>query len=145
MRFYLKNGPKNGPRCRPPIRSTLRTAGRVLRLIDAVLRRVSPYAQNYRRLKEVADAEEARARAQGIEPAQWQLRMVRDPRDDQRRYNAPTTNKECMYLIESAEGNVERADLAVHPRGQFGCKRINFRSRHVDPMVFTILFPAGDS
>lgn len=50
-----------------------------------------------------------------------------------------------MYLIESGSGDVPAFDLAVHPKNRVGCKRLNYCSRHVDPMIFTLLFPSGDS
>lgn len=117
----------------------------ILRRIDNVLRRVNPYVEAYRRLHEAAAEEETRSRMEGRQPTRMELRLIRDPRDNQRRYNAPVSNRECMYLMESADGNIPAFDLAVHPRDQRGCTRINQFSRHVDPMVFTLLFPSGDS
>lgn len=116
----------------------------IMQKIDRAMREVNPYVVKYRLLHEVAKRAEEEA-GDEMEPIQWELRLIRTSRDDKRRYNLPITNNECMYLIESADGDVPNIDLAVHPRGQSGCKRLHHLSRHIDPMVFPILFPCGDS
>lgn len=117
----------------------------IMARIDAVLRQVNPYVERYQQLDEAAAREAERARTEGAEPRRLELRLIRDPRDDQRRYNAPVTTKECMMLIPGADGNVEAFDLAVHLRNERGCERLRQFSPHIDPMVFPLLFPMGDS
>ena len=117
----------------------------IMTKIDSVLRQINPYADHYNRLHKAVQQEEARSIQFGFPPIQQQLLFVRNAKDDQRRYNAPVTNHECMYLIESGDGDISAIDLAVHPRDQRGCTRINQYSRHVDPMVFPVFFPSGDS
>jgi hypothetical protein len=114
---------------------------KTMEIIDQVMGQVNPYVQQYRRLHQLIIQDDRRP----LPRREYELRLVRNPRDDQRRYNAPVTNRECMYLIESAEGDVPVMDLAVHPIHQRGCTRISPYSRHVDPMVFPIFFPHGDS
>lgn len=105
----------------------------IMRLIDGTMRRVNPYVHRYRQLNEVAKrAEEEADRA---EPVQWQLHLIRKATDDPRRYNLPVTNKDCMYLIDSPEGNVPNLDLAVHPRRDKAYEKLKPLSRHIDPMV----------
>ena len=78
----------------------------IMETIDRTMRAVSPYAHQYRRLHQVTQEEERRARKLGIKPRNFELCLLQNPRDDQRRYNEPTTNKECMYLVESGSGEI---------------------------------------
>ena len=117
----------------------------IMATIDQVLRQLNPYAAEYKRLHEVTQEEEARANGLAIPAIQYELRLMRNSRDDQRRYNLPTTNKECMYLVQTSDGDVPAMDLAVHPRGQHVCMRLFPESRHADPMVFPVFFPHGDA
>lgn len=117
----------------------------IMRQIDESMRSVNPYVYHYRDLNDAAKAEETLAHREGRQPLAFELRLIRNPRDDPRRYNEPVTNRECMYLVKSADGEVADFDIAVHPRGERGCRRISPLSRHIDPMVFPLLFPCGDS
>jgi hypothetical protein len=114
----------------------------IMQTIDQEMRRVSPYVEQYRNLHAAAKNGRAVAHQEGMEQIRYELRLIRNPRNaDPRRYNAPVTNKECMFLVESGDGEIGDLDLAVHPIGRRGCVRISHTSRHIDPMVFHCCFP----
>ena len=117
-----------------------------MKVIDATIREVNPYVDQYRRLKEIVAAEAQLAQLNLIQRRikRYELRLIINFADHQRPYNAPSTKKECMYRIENSEGEVPAVDLAVRPISQRGCTRLNPYSRHVGAMVFPFFFPSGD-
>ena len=108
----------------------------IMATIDRTMRALpNPYVEGYRILDEVARREGS---------TESELILARNPRDDPRRYKEPTSNRECMYLVESGEGEIPLFDLAVHPINKIGCRRLHPSSRHADPMIFPLLFPHGE-
>ena len=124
----------------------------IMEVIDELLRCVNPYARQYRNLHVAALEAEVVARARGEEAPRMELRLTRKLTDDPRRYNDPAVvtaeqrTTECMYLLIGPECDevVPRFDLAVHPKGVVGCRRLPQCSQHADPMTFPLLFPLGD-
>jgi hypothetical protein len=114
--------------------------------IAQVMRNVSPYAAWYKSLGDAVREEEARVRPDGGEMRALSLLFKIWGRDDLRRYNAPTTMSEIAILYEAGRDGAapQNIDIAVHPRAEHGCRRMSGLSPHIDPMVFALLFPAGD-
>ncbi|CAF3280715.1 unnamed protein product [Rotaria socialis] len=114
--------------------------------INAVLNYVSPYANCFRKLRDIYDKELSNTRITGSSMKKISLIFTRNLHDDQRVYNAPrTANDIAIVYIADRDGNIPaELDFSVQPSNSNTLKRINMLSKHLDPMIFPVFSPNGD-
>lgn len=114
----------------------------VMANLSDLISRINPYAQAYKMMAEVVEAEERDAAAEGRNVAP--IRMIFDPssRLDPRRYNVPTSNEVAVVYV-GEDGDVpETRSLAVHPRGG-KLTAIRDIDKICDPLTYPVFFPIG--
>ena len=98
----------------------------------------NPYAKNFKCLHQLSNLQNL---------PNYKLYFVRKRNKQQHRYNKPLT-AECGAIIVSKSGIPDDYDLCIYPKQNLNneTKKIylNKLSRHVDSMVFPLLFPSGD-
>ena len=115
----------------------------IMAKLDAVIRQINPFATAYRQMWQVEQEEEERARVEERPPREIVMRICRNDASDQRRYNAPTADEVAVIFV-GRDGRVpDNRDIAVYPHGET-LTRISPLSANCDPMVYPLLFPAGD-
>ncbi|UYV68762.1 hypothetical protein LAZ67_6000728 [Cordylochernes scorpioides] len=115
----------------------------ILTLLDSVLRRVNPYTSAYRQMHQVELAEEHRARIENRQMCQVQMLIRQNHCRDLRRYNAPSVSEVAAIFVDQ-DGHVpSNRDIAVFPH-DCGLVRISPLNPNCDPMIYPLLFPAGD-
>ena len=119
----------------------------IMSVLTHVINESSPYAECYRKLRNVYESEINRARSSNTEVRNVSLVFSRNSNDDRRIYNAPSADDVALVFVCDREGNMPaNLDFAVHPNSsnQRSLKRLSPFSQHVDPMVFPLFFPNGD-
>lgn len=118
----------------------------IMTTIGNVLHNISPYARSYQKLREAFETESAYAAQNNCEINKVSLVFYRNLQDDQRVYNAPTNaNDVALIYVPDRDGNIPaQIDFAVYPTNSRSIKRINFLSKHLDPMIFPLFYPNGD-
>lgn len=116
--------------------------------IARIIASISTYAKSNNNLR-IRYSEELHKSMVNNEPMkEVRLMFTRNVRDDKNTYNAPqTSNDVALVFSTDREGNMENAnlDFCVQPSNSRSVKRVHPLSRHIDPMVFPIIFPFGES
>ncbi|CAM2708036.1 unnamed protein product [Rotaria socialis] len=88
--------------------------------INAVLNYVSPYANCFRKLRDIYDKELSNTRITGSSMKKISLIFTRNLHDDQRVYNAPrTANDIAIVYVADRDGNIPaELDFSVQPKHQ---------------------------
>lgn len=118
--------------------------------VDEVLRRVNPFVEAYKMMKEVIEQQrselEQRERNLGSrrpvpEP---EVRLVFGPRSQQdpQTYNTATRNEVAAIFATDADGQIPEAYITVHERGR-EVRRIPYVDPFLEPMAFPLLMPHG--
>ncbi|KAH7705439.1 hypothetical protein AAVH_27360 [Aphelenchoides avenae] len=126
------------------------TVREIFEKLDTVLRRVNPFVEAYRMMKEVIEQQRAeleqRERSLGSrrpvpEP---EVRLVFCPRrqQDPQTYNTATRNEVAAIFATDADGQVPEAYITVHERGR-EVRRIPYIDPFLEPMAFPLLLPHG--
>lgn len=116
--------------------------------IANILASISPYAQSYTTLRDRYLTEKNNSFSNNEPIKEVRLIFTRNVHDDKRTYNAPTTSNDVALVFSTdRDGNMQNAnlDFCVQPNSSRTVQRINPLSRHIDPMVFPLLFPSGES
>ena len=111
------------------------------RELGALLLQVNPIAKAYLMMFEV----EKQQRERNKSTPRVVMTIVRDTKDDQRRYNAQQVNEVAM-VFESEDGAVPSTrDLMVYKRAKIGqgTERISLVHGQLDAMTYPVLFPYG--
>lgn len=115
----------------------------VIAVLDTVIRRLNPFAVAYRQMWQIEQEEEARAQMEERPAREIVMCIRRDSASDQRRYNAPTADEVAVIFV-GQDGRVpDNRDIAVYPHGE-ALSRISPLNPNCDPMVYPLLFPAGE-
>ncbi|CAF3665690.1 unnamed protein product [Rotaria socialis] len=87
---------------------------------NAVLNYVSPYANCFRKLRDIYDKELSNTRITGSSMKKISLIFTRNLHDDQRVYNAPRTANDIAFVyVADRDGNIPaELDFAVQPKHQ---------------------------
>jgi len=110
--------------------------------LGQLLMTCNPFAQSYKMMKEVVEAEEQTAHEEGRTTSK--VTMIFDVTGlDSRRYNIPTANEVAVvYVSEDGEVPLNRS-IAVHHRGG-GIQNISQIQKECDPLTYPLIFPLGD-
>lgn len=73
---------------------------------------VNPFAQAYKMLYEVELESIRGANENGLEPKEVSMAIIQDRKNDQRRYNLPTTNQVAI-VIRNEDGIPPHGALAI--------------------------------
>jgi Helitron helicase-like domain at N-terminus len=120
-----------------------RISAYIIRQLDELLRRINPFAQAYRMMREIMEEERLLAERDNRSLPVVNMALFRDRRSDARRYNEPTANEVAMvFRSDDGEPPFER-DLRIYPRAEPSIMRLNVLSPNLDPMTYAILYPFG--
>ena len=114
----------------------------VMEIIQRVMSEISPYADAYRHMHSIEQAEERSTETVNREPQEVRLFFKRGP--DCRRYNEPTHDEVAAVFVGEDGAPPVNRDIVIYPRDRLP-QRISYMSCHLDPMCYPILFPRGDS
>ena len=119
----------------------------LLKQLDAIMRRVNPYAGAYKTMREADEEERRLSIAENRPLLSVGLTIHTDRREDQRRYNPPSSN-DIACVFKNADG-VPPADRSVvarlHiPRQGKHFIRISAVHPMCDPMTYPLMFSRGD-
>ena len=116
--------------------------------IDAMLRRLNPYAAVYKMMRQVLEEEYQRSETENLPHRTVGMIISSDRKNlDKRRYNNPTTN-EIAVLFKSSNGEPPaardiRGHLYIPIRGRKFIQ-IDTQKPMCDPMTYPLLFPNGE-
>ncbi|XP_043466343.1 uncharacterized protein LOC122501132 [Leptopilina heterotoma] len=115
----------------------------LMKEIDELLRYINPYAKAFKMMREVELEEEIRAKLQNEPMRDIQMWIKRDRSLHQSKFNVPSCNEVAVVFVsEDGEPPVER-DICIHPRNDKSIPIHNL-SANADPMIYPLVFPAGD-
>ena len=116
--------------------------------IDAMLRRLNPYAAVYKMMRQVLEEQYQRSQTENLPHRTVGMIISSDRKNlDKRRYNNPTTN-EIAVLFKSSNGEPPaardiRGHLYIPIRGRKFIQ-IDTQKPMCDPMTYPLLFPNGE-
>ena len=111
-----------------------------MKQLDIIIRRLNPYAEAFKMMHEVETQEKACLIKNGVEPAVVKMLIIRNSKD-KHRYNQATCNEVAVVCVGEDEPPIER-DICIHSKSD-GPINIPCISRHVDPMTYSLMYPAG--
>lgn len=117
----------------------------LMKQLDAVIRRVNPYAQAYRMLHEV----EQEVLQQEGQRAAANIRMyITEERTEsgqnKGRYNVPKANEIAMIFRTEDGVPPTNRDICIYPKGDRLCN-ISTLNPNCEPMTYVLFFPFGES
>lgn len=114
----------------------------ILRYLDTLLRKINPYAEAYKMMHEIEKDEEESSVLKKSCPREIKMILKRHYNVDKNRYNLPTANEVAVVFVDDdGEPPIER-DFCVFSKSNKPII-IPTISRHVDPMTYPLLYPAG--
>lgn len=126
--------------------SNVDTSREIMECLDLIMRGCNPYADAYRMLREVEEADTQRLREQSnyTEDQAPELRLLfrLNPSVDRRTYNVPASNEVAAVFRTTADGEIPPADIIVQSKsGDY--LRLSTLSPNLDPMTYPLFFPTG--
>jgi hypothetical protein len=115
----------------------------IFALLHNVLRVSNPYVQAFMLMKDVADAEAEQARVERRESRPVRMVFEQNPGDDQRRYNAATTNEVAVVYVGDDSYIPGERLFVVHERTG-ALRNISHLDKLCDPLTYPLLFPNGE-
>ncbi|EFX63653.1 hypothetical protein DAPPUDRAFT_268051 [Daphnia pulex] len=145
--YFLDSAQANEQRLNNPANRSCDSA--LMEQLDALIRRVNPYAVMYKNMRQVAMEEDRQAAVEGRAPVVVSMVIHNDRRtQDERRYNSPA-GEEIAVVFKSIDGAPpENRDIRGHlliPRRGKVFIRIDTQKPMCDPMTYPLLFPNGDN
>ncbi|XP_057299673.1 uncharacterized protein LOC130630262 [Hydractinia symbiolongicarpus] len=113
----------------------------VMRTVQDVMDRVSPFAAAYRYMAEVEAEELNQAAAQNRAPSE--VRMYMRVGNDRKRYNLPHHDEVAAVFVGQDGAPPGNRDVVIYPRGG-DLQNISTMSANLDPMVYPLFFPRGE-
>ncbi|XP_057297097.1 uncharacterized protein LOC130625993 [Hydractinia symbiolongicarpus] len=113
----------------------------VMRTVQDVIDRVSPFAAAYRYMAEVEAEELNQAAAQNRAPSR--VRMYMRVGNDRKRYNLPHHDEVAAVFVGQDGAPPGNRDVVIYPRGG-DLQNISTMSANLDPMVYPLFFPRGE-
>lgn len=106
--------------------------------------RSNPFAKAFKMMFEVELEEEEEKRKMLKRPVRdIQMWIKRDRKLNQKVFNIPSCNEVAIvFVTENGEPPIDR-DICIHPRGDKSIPISNL-SPNADPMIYPLMFPAGD-
>ncbi|XP_046452737.1 uncharacterized protein LOC124200510 [Daphnia pulex] len=145
--YFLDSNQANKQRLNNPANRSCDSA--LMEQLDALIRRVNPYAVMYKNMRQVAMEEDRQAAVEGRAPLVVSMVIHNDRRtQDERRYNSPAGEEIAVMLKSIGGAPPENRDIRGHlliPRRGKVFIRIDTQKPMCDPMTYPLLFPNGDS
>lgn len=117
---------------------------KLIKKIQTILQKSNPYVKKFRQLRDVYQDEKDKCKQSGRPMPHITLQFGRVNQNSST-YNLPTVN-ECSAVFVSKDGGVPNdIDLCVYPYKKKQHQILSKNSCHVDPMVFPLLFPKGET
>lgn len=128
------------------VQSNADTSRELMELLDLIMRGCNPYADAYRMLREVeqADTQRLRENTSYTDDHAPELRLLfrLNPSYDRRTYNVPASNEVAAVFRTTADGEIPPADIIVQSKsGDY--LRLSTLSPNLDPMTYPLFFPTG--
>ncbi|MCP3668651.1 MAG: hypothetical protein GY696_40250, partial [Gammaproteobacteria bacterium] len=104
---------------------------------------VNPFAKALRFMRDVERDEIDKAKSENRPAPQLRMVFVTDKDADKRRYNAPCVNEVAAVFVGDPEQMLDERQIIVYTHANQLTKISNL-DKQCDPLVYTLLFPAGD-
>lgn len=116
----------------------------ILKEIDIILREINPYAAAYKMMHEVEEEERNRALNNKESPQEVTMFITRKNHVNDKTYELPSCNEITVVFVGNESEPPFYRDFCVYSNS---CKpqRIPIISKHVDPMIYPLIFPFGES
>lgn len=112
----------------------------ILNKLDNIIRQINPYAHAYKMMYEVEREEIIRCQKQGVPTKN--VKMIIKRKNEDHRYNLASSNEVAVVFVgEDGEPPIER-DFCIYSKSA-GPTHIPTISKHLDPMTYTLMYPAG--
>ena len=114
----------------------------VMAILHQTMSQCNPYVAAYAHMHEIEQFEEERSHNNDLPMPQ--IKMVFKTALDERRYNEPVHDEVAAVFVGQEGAPPSNHDVVVYPRGE-PLHRISFLNPNLDPLVYPLLFPRGES
>ena len=117
----------------------------IMSILDKLLRDINPYVKSYKMMYEVEQEQIKNCGNNSTAKNEVRMILIRNPCLDKNRYNIAACNEVAVVFVgENGDPPLKR-DICIYEKTSNKPLCIPNISKHVDPMVYPLMFPFGES